>query len=150
MYFWRIARLREDLVASRVGERESLGYVLWFGGVTTLLSSLPLGEFNLWDYVDVVTMFAAFLIGTAYVFRCNGGSSGREFLTRYVSLNWVFGIRFFFLVAIPVFAAVLVIQSYLPGGLPLETTPWESGTLAALEGVFYFGLGQHFKKVAAA
>jgi len=151
LYFWRIAELKSELAASTVDQRESLLYLLWFGGVTTLASSLPLGEFDVWDYVDSATMLLAFLFGTLYVFSCNGGAAGSSFLVRYVSLNWVFGIRFIVLAAIPTIVAVMMAEEWLlPGGVPEVTTPWESLSMAGLEVGFYLRLGRHFRDVANA
>jgi hypothetical protein len=151
LYFWRIAQLKNELAAASVGQRESLLYLLWLGGVTTAAASLPLGEFNTWEYVDSATTLLAFLFGTLYVFSCNGGVAGRGFLVGYVSLNWVLGIRFLVLAAIPTIAAVVVVEAWLmPGGVPEATTPWESLSLVVLEVGFYVRLGHHFREVAAA
>jgi len=151
LYFWRISQLKNELAASTVGQRESLLYLLWLGGVFTFASSFPLGDLNIWDYIDSAMMVLTFLFGTLYLFYCNGGAVGSSFLVRYVSLNWVFGVRFTGLVGIPITVAVLIAEEYLlPGGVPEVTTPWESLSLVALEVVFYLRLGSHFRDVANA
>ena len=79
---------------SGLSERESLFYLLWLVGTTTAAYAIPLGELNLWDHVDSATTVVATVAGAIYFYSCNGGASGTEFLARYVSLNWVVGIRF--------------------------------------------------------
>lgn len=151
MYFWRIGRLEEDLAASRVGERESLHYLLWLGGATTVASLLPVEYSNLWDHLDAAAMLLVFLVGTGWTFARNGGTGGRDFLVRYVSLSWVFGIRFVVLVAMPVIVLLFVAEAWLlPGGVPASTTPWEWIAFAALDVAFYLRLGEHFREVATA
>lgn len=151
MYFWRIARLKSELAASAVGQREAVLYLLWLGGITTVASSFPLGEFNVWDYVDSATMILAFLLGTLYLFSCNGGAAGSSFLVRYVSLSWVFGVRFMVIAGIPTIVAVLLAEDLLlPGSVREVTAPWESLSLVALEVGYYLRLGHHFREVANA
>ena len=149
VYFWRLERLKQDLIAGTVSERSSLSYLLWFVGVTTALYAIPLGELNVWDHVDSIVVVLGFLLGTLYLYRCNLGDSGDDFLTRFVSLGWVFSIRFTVLTAIPAVSAGLIIESFLSGGIPEHSTAFESAVLALLEAGYYLRLGHHFSEVSS-
>ncbi len=149
MYFWRIEKLKQDLVAGAVSERSSLLYLLWFGGITTALYLIPLGQLNIWDHVDSAVIVLAFIVGTVYLYRCNLGPSGQDFLLRYISLGWVYSVRFTFLVGIPVIAAGLVAEALLYGEVPQDSTPFESAVLALLEVAYFIRLGHHFSAVSS-
>lgn len=149
MYFWNIESLKRDLVFDGLGDRESFLYLLWLGSVTAALYAIPFGEENLWDHIDSVVGIAAIGIGTYWLYRCNGGAEGSEFLARWVSLSWVFGIRFT-VVAIGVVVVLLVgIEFVFPGTIREESTPVESAGAALVEVVYYWRLGHHVRAVSS-
>lgn len=87
MYFWKLSALKRELAAAHLGEREALLYLLWLGGLATAGYALPIEDPNLWDHVDSAFTVAIFLLGAIYLYRCNGGASGTDFLGRYLSLT---------------------------------------------------------------
>ncbi len=144
VYFWNIESLKSDLCCGRVSDRDALYYVLWLGGLTTIsYSVLSLGDQNVWDHVNAAFSLAAFLVGVPYVFRRNGGSASTDFLLRFVSLGWVFGIRFLVRIGIPVIIAALVLEKLLLGEVPDVSTPYESLAYAGLEVAYFLLLGTH-------
>jgi len=149
MYFWDVQSLKRDLSMGRVGERDSFLYLLCLGGVTLAAGAVPLHTLNVWDYVDALVGAAVFMGGTAYVFSQNGGSRGSDFITRCLSMCWVFGIRFTILVTIPTLMGVLVFEGLEFGEISDGSTPIESAVLAVLEIVFYLRLGRHFSDLVA-
>ena len=150
MYFWRIKSLKRDLAAGAVSERNALPYLLWLGGLTSLASSLPLGELNGWDFVAAISSVGLFVAGTSYAFRCNGGSAGAHFLVRYLCLNWVLGLRLLVLFAVPGIVVLVPLEELLLEQVPPDTTPLEAGFLVVFESVLYWRLAVHIRDVAAA
>ncbi|MGD2063883.1 MAG: hypothetical protein PVF51_09935 [Nitrospirota bacterium] len=150
MYFWDVESLKRDLSAGRVDERDSFLYLLCLGGATLAAGAVPLDAVNVWDQLDALVGAAGFLAGTAYIFRRNGGSGGSDFLTRYLSMCWVFGIRFTILVTIPTLVAVFVLEGLEFGDVSDGSTPIESAVLAVLEIAFYLRLGRHFSDLVDA
>jgi hypothetical protein len=149
VYFWKIESLKRDLIAGALSERERLHYLLWLGGVTTAAYAIPLGPPNVWDHAYSVVMVLGFILGTVYLYYCNHGRSGSDFLTRYVSLSWVFGIRFTVLVSLPTIVAGLIAESLLLGAVPEDSTFFESALSALLEVGYFMRLGRHFSEVSS-
>ena len=150
MYFWKLNALKQELVSGSVTERERLLYLLWLGSVNTAAYAVPLGELNFWDHVDSAVTVLGFLLGTWYLYYRNRGSFGRDFLTRYVSMNWVFGIRFTVLVGLPAIFAGLIVEFALLGDVPGNSTAFESAVLGLVEVVYFLRLGYHFGQVSSA
>ena len=149
MYFWKIDALKRELASPTVSDRYALPYLLWLGG--TELAGYALSDVappNLWDRLISVVGLAAFLVGTLYAFRCNGGATGSQFLTRYISLSWVLGIRIVVFVLAPLVACVLAIESAVLGELPEHTTPFAAAAGVAYSFAFYLRLATHIREVA--
>jgi len=149
MYFWNIESLKRDLVFDGLGDRESFLYVLWLGLVTAALYAIPFGEQNVWDHIDSAVGIVAIGVGTYWVYRCNGGAEGSEFLARWVSLSWVFGIRFTVVAIVVAVALVAGIELLFPGTIREESTPVESVGVALVEIVYYWRLGHHVSAVSS-
>jgi len=150
MYFWRIESLKQDLATGTLSEKGVLPYLLWLGSLTTLTSSLPLGELNRWDLAAAVASVLLFVAGTSYAFRCNGGAAGADFLVRYLTINWVLGLRLMALLAVPGIVAVFALEELLFEQVPPDSTALEACFLIAFEAVFYWRLASHIREVVAA
>jgi len=151
VYFWNIEALKSSLRAGGMEDRSAIRYLLCLGGVTLAgYSVLPLlGRRNAWDTIDEVVWLVAFLAGTYFVYRRNGGAAGRDFLPRFLSLTWVFGIRFSVMVTLPCVASVVVLETLIFGSVPELTTPYESAVNAGLAIVYVFGLARHVAACSA-
>jgi hypothetical protein len=145
--FWDLRGLKQRLVAQSVTDRESLAYLLCLGGAAFAALYTRDATQSVWNQVFFATSAAAFLIGTVYVYLRNGGGEGRDFLVRYVSLSWIFGVRFNLLVSLPVLVALFSAERAMLARNAGETTPAEVAGMAILNMVFYIRLGQHFRDI---
>ncbi|MDP3014845.1 MAG: hypothetical protein Q8N28_00250 [bacterium] len=146
MYFWKINKLKEDLLKHPLSESELFKYLL----ATTIMYSLamiPFLENNLWDVYSAIVMGMITVFGTIYIYRCNNGDKGNNFLQKYLSIGWVISIRWIVLIMLPamiVYFIALAIYSGLP-----ESTTLSDVIFFNLLFMSYFRLfGKHIKDVA--
>lgn len=147
MYFWKIHKLKIELASSPLGSLEGLQYILAIVVVSTaqeyLLGPPDPRPFNTWDHVGSSGMFVISVVGAISCFLANGGRSGPDFLSRFLSLGWVLGIRFVVLALVPMMIAVFILEDFR-GEVPTETSLLRvSGTLVVLA-LFFFRLRHHF------
>ncbi|MDP1604456.1 MAG: hypothetical protein Q8M03_14465 [Legionella sp.] len=119
MYFYSIEKLKQRLAAGPLQEREGLPYALAFAFSTSLVTSLPNESLNRWDYTETFFSLILSIIGTYWLYRQNGGDSGRDFIYRGIVLGWVVFVRLA-TVAIPAMFGMIVILDFL-GALTDET-----------------------------
>lgn len=88
MYWWNLQALKSELTQGPLAEPQAFKYLL----AQALVVALAAGAVTRpWWICPATAAIAGF--GTAYCYHANGGASGRDFLSRYVSLGWVIGIR---------------------------------------------------------
>ncbi len=91
MYWLDLQALKNDLRQGPLAESQAFKYVLAF-----LLASAAGAGFDIavgtpgWAPVGVGVICG---FGTYICYRANGGAGGNDFLSRYVSLGWVVGVR---------------------------------------------------------
>lgn len=141
MYFWRIDRLKVDLATGGLSQSEQLKYVVAEVALAGL-ATIPLLEPNWFDVLGALLGVVIMVGGTFYVYRCNGGAAGDDFIVRYTSLGLVAFLRFVVLVLLPVLAAYLVVME-LTLGVSDETSLSEVLLTAATLFVYFFLLGRH-------
>ncbi len=143
MYFWKINKLKEDLVKQPLLESESFKYLI----ATTIVYSLaiiPFGRNNIWDIYMVLIMGIITIMGVYYAYQCNKGSNGTNFLQKYLSISWVVGIRWSLLLALPVtFIYFVAIEIYV--GIPESTILSDVIFFNLLSITFFWLLGKHIK-----
>ena len=106
MYFARIEPLKQQFREGGPNDREALPYIVGYVGfVNMLFIALPeAGTQRGWDlaigYIDVCIA----IVGTIYVFRKNGGATGRDFVVKYFVLGWVVAFRLLPLVMVIIIA----------------------------------------------
>lgn len=108
MYFWKINKLKSELKENSLSESESFKYLF----ATTLLYSLgmtPYIDSTVWDVYAALVGSIITIIGLFYVYKCNGGAKGKNFLQRYLALNWVVGLRWTVLVAMPITIVFMIL-----------------------------------------
>lgn len=121
MYFWKIDNLKNDLKNGPLTENESFKYLL----ATVIIYNLGMlnfGENNQWNLYFNATTGLISILGTVYIYICNGGKNGQNFIQRYLSLAFVLSIRWLAIVLIPIsisYFIILEIFFYLPD----TTTP---------------------------
>jgi len=93
MYFYRLKALKEELAGQGLTEKERLKYLLvWFlPQVLALFSSRETGDF--WSLIGGLFVAGIEIAGVLYAWRRNGGTEGRAFLDRYLSISWVVSLR---------------------------------------------------------
>jgi hypothetical protein len=111
MFWWRIKQLKESLVQRCPTAREQLSYYIASGVVVsfTALGQLAPTQSALEVVVHWALWLAAIIFGTIYLYSCNGGATGKDFLPRLFAIGWVVAIRWS-VVAIPL---IIVIGSLL-------------------------------------
>lgn len=150
IYFWKIKRLKYELASSRQSARHTLVYLACILGIQIGLRMLAhfIGEPpSLWDHLDLGVFL--FLLGTGgvYCFFANGGKSGRDFISRYISLAWVFGVRFAVMVELPLTFCLYDIPSIFIE-MPVQTQWYDVVLSMTLRLTFYFFLARHIQDVA--
>lgn len=140
MYFWKVEKLKEDLKKQTVAEGELFKYL--FATVVAYCLGLMLPyTADIWYKLSTLLMTIITALGLYYVYKCNGGKNGKNFLDKYVSLGWVVSVRWSVLVALPSIIVVLIVLGEIgPNLYAIE------GFLIDLVYVSYFWmLGKHIK-----
>jgi hypothetical protein len=146
MHFWRIEKLKAEMAARPLSEREALPYLVVYVGLFAAVGYIPQTITNVWDGVGAVWSVALAVFGTIYIYRQNGGADGQHFLQRYFAIGWVVTIRWLvilILVAIAFFTLMAVLESEAE-----ETTWYEFVFLAVVEAVVYWRIGYHVRDLA--
>ena len=150
IYIWNINGLKSDLTERRLSGVDTLFYlacILAVQIVSWFLAYPEDGVFNIWDKIEA-NGFALFLIlGTGYCCHANGGRKGADFISRYISLAWVFGVRYTVVVLMPV-SLILYTPISLFTELPDNTQWYDTLFYAVLRITFYLVLAKHIKDVA--
>jgi len=93
MYFWNIKALKHQLTEVGLSEADSMKYILFL----SLLGLIPLPippSFSRGIFIFYVINTFTLLCGILYCYRKNGGAKGKDFLSRFFSINFVMFIRF--------------------------------------------------------
>ena len=143
MYIWKIEDLKKDLKQGPLTEKESLKYLLvflFFGA----LEAIPIEGSNRLDLYSALAFGIITILGTWYLYICNGGEQGKCFVERYLSLGLVVAIRWTVFVFLPLFVVYLVAFG------EMEMQSGETTFFYVLFGAFtlliYYGLlVKHFK-----
>jgi uncharacterized RDD family membrane protein YckC len=150
IYIWNINGLKSDLIERRLSGVDTLLYLACILAVQIVSSFLAYpedGVFNIWDKIETI-VFALFLVsGTGYCCHANGGIKGGDFMSRYISLAWVFGVLYTVVVLIPL-SLVLYTPISMFAELPDYTQWYDTLFNALLRVPFYLVLAGHIKDVA--
>lgn len=146
MYFWRIEKLKSEMAARPLSEREALPYLVVFVGLCAAVGYIPQSVANVWDGLGAFWSVALAVLGTIYIYRQNGGADGRHFLQRYFAIGWVVAIRWLAIVILAAVAFSALIEFL--GNESEETTWYEFLFLAIVEIVVYWRIGHHVRDLA--
>lgn len=146
MRFWRIERLKDEMQATPLSERESLPYLVAFVVAFTIAGNLPLSDYNLWDFLGGLWSAAIAFVGTIYVYRRNGGIDGQYLLQRYLAIGWVVSIRCIVVIVV-LMIGLLFIESLFSVSSD-DTTSLEFLFEVAAETVIYWRIGHHVGDLA--
>ena len=148
MYFWRIGRLKADLAARPLSDREALPYLIVSAAVWVMVTAFPASSFNVWDALSVGWSVLLAIFGTIFIYRQNGCAAGQQFLQRYFAIGWVVAVRWFAALVVAMVALFFVLEAL---GLWSDvTTRYEVLFIAAAELIVYWRIGHHVGDVARA
>lgn len=121
MYFWNIEKLNEQIISDELSESESFKYLM----ANSIMYALAVIQYDIPNAYDtwggIAGVFIT-IIGLWFIYKCNGGSNGKQIMQRYMSVGFVIFIRLFVLFMLPAIIASLIIQEVYLGGIPEETT----------------------------
>jgi hypothetical protein len=149
MYVWKINRLNEQLMSGELSEVEKFKYLI----ANTIIYSLAMIQYYAPNAIDTWSGFLygiIALVGVVIIYYCNGGSSGKHLLQRYLSISWVVLVRMLVLLMLPTMIALFAIQEIYLGGVPDETTYIDMAYTTALEVIYVLWVAKHVNKVARA
>lgn len=146
MYFWRIEKMKTEMVTCQMSEREVLPYVVVSAAVFSVAGYIRQPLNNRWDALSVGWSLLLAVFGTIYIYRQNGGANGQHFLQRYLALGWVVGIRWF----VAFTPVVLVLYVMLAGAsADAQSTRWQDVLIFAVaEIILYWRIGYHVRDLA--
>ena len=140
MYFWNIEKLKEDLKKQTVTEGELFKYLFATVVVYCLGFMMPYTA-DIWYKLSILLMTVITASGLYYLYKCNGGKNGKNFLEKYISLGWVVSVRWAVLVALPVMVVCLIILEAIGPSMYVA-----EGFFFDLVYISYFWmLGKHIK-----
>ncbi|MCK5416444.1 hypothetical protein KAI92_03390 [Candidatus Parcubacteria bacterium] len=145
MYFFKINELKNDLIKAPLSESEVFKYLI----ASTIVFSLeitPFFENNIWDIYASIISGLIVVIGTIYIYRCNGGKFGKHFLQRYISLSWVLMIRLLLLILPITIIFFIILEIY--SEIPENTTVYDAIFLNILYIIYFWLFGKHILQVS--
>jgi uncharacterized RDD family membrane protein YckC len=150
IYIWNINGLKSDLVKKNLSGTDALIYLACILVVQILSWFLAYhdgGEINIWDKIEIMSFIIFLISGSAYCCHANGGWKGSDFMSRYISLAWVFGVRYTILIPVPV---SLVLYTLIPlfSELPDSTQWYDTLFYTVFRIPFYLMVAKHIKDVA--
>ena len=147
MYFWKIDKLNEELISAELNESEGFKYLM----ANTILYSIgmiPYDEPNQFDVANGMINVIIGIIGLLFIYKCNGGSAGKQIIGRFLSVGWVIGIRFIALLLIPAVLVATIIQEVFMGGIPEETTIIDVFFMQISTIIYFLWVAKHINYIA--
>lgn len=147
MYFWQIEKLKDRMVLQPLSDGQTLPYLIAFLCLRVAVGFLPAESLNAWDHLGTAFSLLLTILGTVWLYRQNGGASGKHFLSRYFAIGWVVGIRWA--------SALIVFYFLLYAGLSVfgiesKATAWYDVALVAIAELgLYWTIGSHISNVAS-
>jgi hypothetical protein len=146
---WDTRQLKSELALRAMPEAKVF---LYFLAITTF-DWLQLTAFRLWPNPEPLSVSAVVdawfglgitVVGVVFLFLCNGGSQGKDFLYRYFPLAVVVGWKF---VAAMVFASWAL--GLVLAGQPDNVRRWSMVALGCLgNALMFLRIGQHLKALS--
>lgn len=148
---WDTTHLKSELAANAISEGKLFLYFFaiigfdWLQFTAIRLSSRS-GILADWQRVDAWFTLCLTAIGLVFLFVCNGGIHGKDFLRRYFPLSFIVGWKFMVCASIALWAMGLVLESE-----PASVVGWAStATLAVINIAMFLRIGFHLREVARA
>lgn len=145
---WDTTHVKSELAANAISEGKSFLYFFaiigfdWLQFTAIRLSSVS-RVISEWERVDAWSTLCLTAIGLVFLFLCNGGIHGKDFLYRYFPLSFVVGWKFMVCASIAIWGIGLVMQ-----GEPASVVGWAStATLAVINVAMFLRIGFHLREV---
>ena len=146
---WDTRHVKSELATRAISEAKVF---LYFLAITTF-DWLQFTAFRIWPNPEPLSLSAQFeawfgfgitVIAVVFLFLCNGGGQGKDFLYRYFPLAVVVGWKF---VAAMVFASLAL--RHVLAGQPENVTRWSLVALGCLgNALMFLRIGQHLKALS--
>lgn len=144
-YLWSTRYITSLLRTEHVSDAATFRYFLaimafdWFQ--FTLIATTPTPSISLWSTVGSWSTFAVTVLGLLYLYRMNGGSTGKKFLQRYFPLSVTVGWKFV--------VAMFVVLWFIPvalSGQNDEVVGWSAtASLAVINILMFWRIGAHLR-----
>ncbi|MBM3337262.1 MAG: hypothetical protein FJY60_06210 [Betaproteobacteria bacterium] len=147
-HLWSTAFITNLLRTERLSEAATFRYFLAIMAFDwlqfTLIATTPTPSISRWSTVSSWSTFAVTVLGLLYLYRMNGGSTGRQFLQRYFPLSITVGWKF----VAAMFVALWLIPVVL-AGQSNETLGWSSTVLLTVINILMFWrIGSHLRSLS--
>jgi len=145
MYFWNIKALKNQLTKGSFSESDSFKYFL----VLSLIGSIPIPRppfFSDGKFIHYVLGTIIFLCGIIYCYRKNGGAAGKDFLSRFFSLNLVVFIRFS---PILIISGLIIFSDIMKSIIDIYQKAISLSVVYAVSILIFYRIGYHISDIAA-
>ncbi len=149
IYFWNLQALKMELGKGNLPQPQAFMYLL----VSSMSTSLVLGSTPEWAIITGWQGILLWALGLAitgygifYCYRANGGADGMDFLSRFISLGWVIGIRLG-VFCIPLIVFLFLSTMYLTGGSRSEPKPIWVCIISLFVGMIYWRIGASMAEI---
>jgi len=125
---------------------DSLKYLL----LISLIGMIPIPKppyFTTGTFLYYVFGALIFVLGTIYCYRQNGAISGKDFLTKYISLSWVLAIRF--LPSLLVIGLLMAFGVFSRFSFPVQKVI-VLGIVYSFSIIYYWRIGHHIADIPTA
>jgi hypothetical protein len=146
MRFWRVERLKAEMRAQPLSERESLPYLVVYVAFFTIASGFPNPDFNLLDAIGSLLSVVITIVGTVLIYQQNGGIDGRFFLQRYFAIGFVVAMRCLVAIVGGMLALLAALDSL--GMSSDETTLYDLVFIGIAEIIVYWRIAYHIRDLA--
>ena len=147
-YLWSTTFITNLLRAERLSEAATFRYFLaimvfdWLQ--FTLIATTPTPSISPWATVGSWSTFAVTVLGLLFLYRMNGGSTGRQFLKRYFPLSITVGWKF----VVAMFVTLWLIPVVL-AGQSNETLGWSAtASLTVINILMFWRIGSHLRSLS--
>ena len=110
MIFWNIEKLLKQLSSQKLTQKELFFYFFGLTILETIVSNPFLSEDSylstIFDWFDWGIFLFCSLVSVGVCFISNGGNQGKDFIDRYISIQFVMTIRYSVFI---IFAALIVL-----------------------------------------
>jgi len=148
MYFWKIEKLKQDLLENGLSQGALFKYIFIYVFLSALSYELTYyfvsEESTRLDYIQSAINMGLVGFATYFCYVANGGSNGTDFAERFFSIGFVVSIRFIVLL-VPISIAMCLL---FWDSEDMSTTWYEIALLTGWAALLYWRVVYHINQVA--